>query len=106
MNLPYRPSLRLVINPQPLVNGACHGSLALKAEPLPVGCNPRGRLWAVAVFLAPILVFTVELGGRHLRVRVSDTSVVDKERWYVVVLPELFGGILDAGGNLEVATLL
>src|SRR5215210_3559981 len=106
MNLPYRPSERLVNNPQPLIDGTRHGSLTIKAEPLPVGRNPRGRLWAVAVFFAPIFVFAVELGGRHLRVRASDTSVVDKECWYVVVLPELFGGVLDADGNLEVATLL
>src|SRR5918992_2776525 len=106
MNLPYRPSVRLVINSQPLVDGARHGSLTLKAEPLPVGRHPRGRLWAVAVFFAPIFVFAVELGGRHLRVRASDTSVFDKECWYVVVLPELLRGILDAGGNLEMPSFL
>src|SRR5215212_944058 len=106
MNLPYCPFVRLVIYLQPLVDGACHGSLTLKAKPLPIGRHPRRRLWAVAVFFAPIFVFAVELGGRHLKVRASDTSVVDKECWYVVILPELFGGVLDAGGNLEVATLL
>src|SRR5215217_6844350 len=106
MNLPYCPSVRLVNNPQSWVDNACHGSLTLKAKPLPIGRHPRRRLWAVAVFFAPIFVFAVELGGRHLKVRASDTSVVDKECWYVVILPELFGGVLDAGGNLEVATLL
>src|SRR5215203_3262782 len=106
MNLPYRPFVWLVNDPQPLVDGARHGPLTLEAEPLPVGRHPRGRLWAVAVFFAPIFVFAVELGGRDLRVRAPNTSVVDKECRHVVVLPELFGGILDAGGNLEVATLL
>jgi hypothetical protein len=55
----------------------------------------------VAVFFAPIFVFTVELGGWYLGVRTSDTSVVDKECGYIVVLPELLGGVLDAGGNLK-----
>src|SRR5215210_5370004 len=106
MNLPYRPSVRLVNNSQPLVDGAQHGSLTLKAEPLPVCRNPRGRLWPVSVFFTPIFVFAVELGGRHLRVRASNTSVFDKECRYVVVLPELLGGILDTGGNLEVPSFL
>src|SRR5919107_6052093 len=106
MNLPYRLPVQLVNNSQPLVDSARHGSLTLKAEPLPIGRHPRGRLRAVAVFFAPIFVFAVELGGRHLKGRASNTSVVDKECWYVVVFPELFGGVLDAGGNLEVATLL
>src|SRR5215210_7773539 len=106
MNLPYRPSVRLVNNSQPLVDGAQHGSFTLKAEPLPVGRHPRGRLWAVAVFFAPIFVFAVELGGCHLKVRALHTSVFDKECRYVVVLPELLGGILDAGGNLEVPSFL
>src|SRR5215218_3834474 len=106
MNLPYRPSVRLVNNPQPLIDGARHGSLTLEAEPLPVGRNPRGRLWAVAVFFAPIFVFAVELGGWYLGVRASDTSVVDKECRYVVVLPELLGGILDAGRNLQAPSFL
>src|SRR5215204_4013244 len=106
MDLPYRPSVWLVDNTQPLVDGARHRPLALEAEPLPVGRHPRGRLWAVAVFFAPVFVFAVELGGRYLGVRALDTSVVDKERWHVVVLPELFGGVLDAGGNFEVAALL
>src|SRR5215210_1517141 len=60
----------------------------------------------MAVFFAPIFVFAVELGGWYLGVRASDTSVFDKECWYVVVLPELLGGILDAGGNLEVPSFL
>src|SRR5215210_858310 len=106
MNLPYRPSVRLVNNSQPLVDGARHGPLTLEAEPLPVGRHPRRRLWAVAVFFAPIFVFAVELGGWYLGVCASDTSVFDKECWYVVVLPELLGGILDAGGNLEVTARL
>src|SRR5918997_2775403 len=106
MNLPYRLPVQLVNNSQPLVDSARHGSLTLKAEPLPVGRHPRGRLWAVAVFFAPIFVFAVELGSRHLRVGASDTSVVDKECWYVIILPELFGGALDAGGNFEVPSFL
>src|SRR5215210_3433248 len=106
MNLPYRPSVRLVNNSQPLVDGARHGSLTLKAEPLPVGRHPRGRLWTVAVFFAPIFVFAIELGSWYLGVCASDTSVFDKECWYVVVLPELLGGVLDAGGNLEVPSFL
>src|SRR5215212_3343029 len=106
MNLPYCPFVRLVIYLQPLVDGACHGSLTLKAEPLPVGRHPRRRLWAVAVFFAPIFVFAVELGGWYLGVCASDTSVFDKECWYVVVLPELLGGVLDAGGDLEVTARL
>src|SRR5215208_2680490 len=106
MDLPYRPSVRLVNNPQPLIDGARHGSLTLKAEPLPIGRNPRGRLWAVAVFFAPIFIFTVELGGCDLRVYVSDTSILDKECWHVVVLPELLGSVLDAGRNFEVSSFL
>src|SRR5215203_6712032 len=106
MNLPYRPFVWLVNDPQPLVDGARHGPLTLKAEPLPIGRHPRGRLWAVAVFFAPIFVFAVELGGCHLKVRALHTSVFDKECWYVVVLPELLGGVLDAGGNLEVPSFL
>src|SRR5829696_4374762 len=105
MDLPYRPSVWLVDNTQPLVDGARHRPLALEAKPLPVGRHPRGRLWAVAVFFAPIFVFAVELGGWYLGVCAYDASVVDKECWYVVVLPELLSGVLDAGGNLEVATL-
>ena len=60
----------------------------------------------MAIFLTPILVFAVELGGWYLGVRTSDTSVVDKECWYIIILPELFGGVLDAGGNFEVPPFL
>src|SRR5215217_7365318 len=106
MDLPYRPSVRLVNNPQPLIDGTRHGSLTLKAEPLPVGRNPRGRLWAVAVFFAPIFIFAVELGGWYLEVCASDTSVVDKEGRHVVIFPEFLGSVLDAGGNFEVSSFL
>src|SRR5215218_5616598 len=106
MNLPYRPSVRLVNNSQPLVDGARHGSLTLKAEPLPVGRNPRGRLCAVTVFFAPISIFAVELGGCDLKVHASDTSVLDKECRHVVVLSELLGSVLDAGRNFKVSSFL
>src|SRR5215218_8046108 len=106
MNLPYRTSVRLVNNPQSLVDSACHGSLTLKAKPLPIGRHPRGRLWAVAVFFAPIFVFAVELGGRHLKGRASNTSVFNKGCCYLFFLPNFFGGAPDPKGNLEVATLL
>src|SRR5215208_1472035 len=106
MNLPYNPSVRLVNNSQPLVDGARHGSLTLETEPLPVGRNPRGRLWAVAVFFAPKFVFAVELGGCDLGVYASGTSILDKESRHVVVLPELLGSVLDAGRNFEVSPFL
>src|SRR5215203_1648322 len=105
MDLPYRPSVRLVNNPQPLIDGTRHGSLTLKAEPLPIGRNPRGRLWAVTVFFAPIFIFAVELGGLGLGVRFLDAPVLYEEGGHVVVLPELLGSVLDAGGDLEVTAL-
>src|SRR5215203_519692 len=105
MDLPYRPSVRLVNNPQPLIDGTRHGSLTLKAEPLPIGRNPRGRLWAVTVFFAPIFIFAVELGGLGLGVRFLDAPVLDEEGGHVVMLPELLGSVLDAGGDLEVTAL-
>src|SRR5215207_1475536 len=106
MNLPYRASAALIVNPQPLVDGACHGPLALEAKPPPVVGQSRGGLWAVAVLFTPISVFAVELGGLDLGVRFLDASVLDEEGGHVVMLPELLCGIGDAGGNLEVAALL
>src|SRR5215210_2293189 len=60
----------------------------------------------MAVFLAPILVLTVKPGGRHLEVRTSDAPVLDEEGGHVIALPELLGGVQDAGGNLKVAALV
>src|SRR5215210_176276 len=106
MNLPYRAPVWLVIHPQPLVDGACHGPLALEAKPPPVVGEPRRGLWAVAVLFTPISVFAVELGGLDLGVRFLDAPVLDEEGGHVVVLSELLCGVGDAGGNLEVSALL
>src|SRR5215212_4320101 len=106
INLPSSPAVRLIIQPQPSVNGARHSPLTLQAEPLPVGRNPRRRLWAVAVLFAPIAVFAVEPGGRHLEVCSSDAPVLDEECRHVVVFPELLGRVLDAFGYLEVTAVV
>src|SRR5687768_17401462 len=106
MNLPCCPAVALPIQSQPLVDRARHGPLALEAESLPVGRNPRGGLRAMAVLFTPELVFAVELGGRYLGVSTSDALVFNKECRHIVVFPELLCGVLDAVGDIEVSALV